>query len=139
MLTTANALADAQANAKIFGALAIAGAFFGAAFAPLALIMTIEDVAVRKVMTVPTLARLNIARVDVLAVSNRDRENRILIAQRMPDLLEKIDSAPAWIGAGAIGGAVGLPLIVAGGASIRKHKKNEKEKRGKTPERKPLW
>lgn len=113
MITTAQQMADANANAKAIMSLALVGLLAGALAGPVVNFKLMPEAA-QTVLTpgyiahYSLLARFAPSVADPAFVARRERA-----AKEIPEVHEALDRFPAAIAAGAAAGAVVLPGLVA--------------------------
>jgi len=121
--TTAQALNDARANAKITLALALAGAVAGTGVAPAIHYKTLPEAA-QVVLSANYIAQHNLSRLPPAIVPNAWLLTRAHAQRNAPELAAQLDEFPAAMATGAGIGALGLPLTIAGLlALIRRRRK----------------
>lgn len=131
MFTTADQLADARANAKIFTMLMLGGSIAGALLTFGGLLLLLPD-AFRQHVTMFYALEFNLARLPTIGawLAPGYTQIRDIVQANFPDLMTYLDALPARVAIGAGVGAVALPSFIAGAISIAHKRATNRQANG---------
>jgi len=112
MITNAQQMADANANAKAIMSLALVGALAGAVAGPVVNFKLMPDAA-QAVVTPGYIAHYSLARFAPSIADPIFVQRRAEVPHKLPEIHAALDRFPISVAAGAAAGAVVLPGLVA--------------------------